>query len=786
MEAGTRDEEAGLPATARVQRSRSSVPTLLFLSFMLFMLTSHNGDEFLARHQYQEALQSLTYQLSNYSAWMNGTVSNFTLPPADLSLPPLLEAFHVKGRPLDPNQESYYSNITGFIHGDAEYTNISLSSLSLNNTLSWRPLAQNFMAGANTTNMTEKLGSWHWNTSTKAALSVVEKRPPEAEKLSSPDSMALVHGRIELTDISTSDNLRLEFEGIHFVSNGTIVGFAEPPGRRIDIRLLPSLVPEELRNETAQIIEPELRARIDKLKGLIDDGVIDSDSSSNDEGAKVSCQFTLHAQIHPVPVPDYLMQALENELQNPTGITTVPAPKLSISALLVSKECGIMYEMKNTEGLRSRMFFRKVTTYAGLTAVAYLLILILSARQTDRSRTPSGISRVSRWTFLTQATMDSVSFAGHITFAILAEGRPSLSLIAPAFLACILFIHEAQFAALVHQIQGPEDYVPPATSPENLDRVENQERNDTQEPLLPVVSPSATATPPSDNSTPIATNPAATQPNTNGPVPTSFYSFFIHQLRTDPQAKLWLSMVIFLTFIVRVILSPLLSMLFVAVTYSSVWLPQIIRSVRRGRTSGLSKEYVFGTTLCRLYMTLYFLACPKNVLEIEPRPWVWALAVFVALQAVLVILQDIFGPSFFLPAKLAYTIPYDYHPLIPLPDPEAPEQSLGDCSICMDAIKVESPLRRHSKSFEKHEDWMERPSSSSARKGRGVGSVFSAVQIGVGTTGARKNYSLAPCQHLFHTDCLEKVSSRKYLSTVQEASTSSLSLSNLSTISIAV
>lgn len=46
---------------------------------MLFMLTSHNGDEFLARHQYQDALQSLSYQLSNYTAWLNGTSSNFTL-----------------------------------------------------------------------------------------------------------------------------------------------------------------------------------------------------------------------------------------------------------------------------------------------------------------------------------------------------------------------------------------------------------------------------------------------------------------------------------------------------------------------------------------------------------------------------------------------------------------------------------------------------------------------------------------------------------------------------------
>ena len=109
---------------------------------------------------------------------------------------------------------------------------------------------------------------------------------------------------------------------------------------------------------------------------------------------------------------------------------------------------------------RSRTFFRKVTTCtgylivpshrhwvlpvdAGLMGISYLMLLILYSRQTEHSRTPSGISRVSLWLFLIQATMDAVSFAGHITFAILAEGRPSLSLIVPAFLACLVFVYEA-------------------------------------------------------------------------------------------------------------------------------------------------------------------------------------------------------------------------------------------------------------------------------------------------------------------------------------------------------
>lgn len=80
---------------------------------------------------------------------------------------------------------------------------------------------------------------------------------------------------------------------------------------------------------------------------------------------------------------------------------------------------------------------------------------------------------------------------------------------------------------------------------------------------------------------------------------------------------------------------------------------------------------------------------------------------------------------------------YNYHPLIPLPDPEAPEQSLGDCAICMDAILVDPALRQ-------------RPDEKGDGLARRTGSLF--VQ------SARKSYSLAPCHHLFHTACLERVS----------------------------
>ncbi|KAG5654197.1 hypothetical protein H0H81_006230 [Sphagnurus paluster] len=90
---------------------------------------------------------------------------------------------------------------------------------------------------------------------------------------------------------------------------------------------------------------------------------------------------------------------------------------------------------------------------------------------------------------------------------------------------------------------------------------------------------------------------------------------------------------------------------------------------------------------------------------------------------------------------------------MPLPDPEAPHQSLGDCAICMDDIVVEARPRSGMSEGDSflHSGW-------DAEAGGGKnGGLFSAMQMGIEGASARKIYSLAPCHHLFHTECLEKV-----------------------------
>jgi hypothetical protein len=75
----TEDDPPRTPASPTPQRPRSSIPSFLFITFLLFMLTNHSGDEFLARNTYQNALQSLNYQLGNFTAWIGGRESEFVL-----------------------------------------------------------------------------------------------------------------------------------------------------------------------------------------------------------------------------------------------------------------------------------------------------------------------------------------------------------------------------------------------------------------------------------------------------------------------------------------------------------------------------------------------------------------------------------------------------------------------------------------------------------------------------------------------------------------------------------
>ncbi|KAH9926336.1 uncharacterized protein BXZ73DRAFT_49527 [Epithele typhae] len=754
-----RDLENGTADNNAPRQPRSSVPSFLFISFVLFMLMGGRGDEFASsRDLYVNGLQSLNHQLSNYTAWLNGTATNFTLPAQDPNTMPLVSSFIAHGRTLDPRRGSYYANMTGYWHAAIQAHNLT----ALNATerrAPWRPLSEQWMLPTNLTLVPARLGAWNWTRSNKVTINIGDKLVPFARNASAGNAdgeekerdIAIIHGKIEFSDPMSSDELHLDFEGVHVVSTGTVYAFAEGPGRGNDIRALPALVPEGLRNDTARAAEKELRARINRLQDRINTGVFEQDTSSTDDSLKTNCSFQFYAQLDPTNVPEEQMRELEREFEEPTGITTVRAPELALEAVLLSQDCGLLYEVQHATGVQTKRLYGKITTYSGISTIVSFILLALFRKQATESSSAAGLSKVSRYTFLIQSLIDAISFVGHVTVAILADGQPSLSVLAPAGLSCLLFIYEAQFAVLIGQMQAHEDVpspapAPPTPAPPPSTPPASQPPTEGSAPAGEATPP--TTAPPTTTPTPApapAPTPAPAQPNEPGRP--GFLPFLWNHIRTDPAARLWTIMSLCLIILFRVVIMLSLPLFFISMLYLSMWAIQIYRGARRSRSSGLSTTYLVGTTLGRLFYACYFLGCPKNIFDVEPRPWIFLLALLMLAQAGTLDFQTRFGPTFFLPRRVARAETYDYHPPLPLPDPEAPEQSLGDCAICMDAIEVDDGMRRRRS---KSRDGLLGGGGSGAEERAGF---FRSV---AGKGAARKSYSLAPCHHLFHTACLER------------------------------
>lgn len=71
-----------------------------------------------------------------------------------------------------------------------------------------------------------------------------------------------------------------------------------------------------------------------------------------DESESVHCQFSFHFQLRPAHVIPGLLEELETELENPTGLSTIPSPPLFLDTAFISKPCGILVENRGMKGLK--------------------------------------------------------------------------------------------------------------------------------------------------------------------------------------------------------------------------------------------------------------------------------------------------------------------------------------------------------------------------------------------------------------------------------------------------
>ncbi|KAF8674018.1 Ring finger [Rhizoctonia solani] len=702
--------ETPLPGAAATtplnpNQARSSITSILLISIVLFLLS---GDDPSVQAQQEDTLRSLEYQQSNYTAWLNGTASNFTLEDTTNITSPIVDALLPARLPIDDLKQSYFTNTTGFVNGMATFFN--LSDPSFNHTWNWNKTVGPLVSGLNQTRLNASLGDFHWAGIDKIAGNVRELRINQSTPYS------FLAGHIDFVNSKDDVLVNYQLEGIHFFEDGSIYGLMEPRGLEPDLRQLIPLVPASLQNMTAYAIKDEIDRQIHVLQDKIKNS---GGGQAEDKNSVTTCSFQLYSQIKAADFPVYLMQELESEMEDPTGARTVSRPPLKLDGLILSPDCAVALTFKDAVGMQASIFWEKATLYSFIASICYFVILKLIVRQMETSRTPSSIAKISRWTFALQAIADAYSFVGHVTVGIVSESRSSLSIIAPGFLAATLFlVFEVRFSMLIHQIQGPEDAVMRAPITPTPNAVPTT--NEAETPLL-ADQPEATPT------LPQASTPPGWMVRVRR-IADGARSFV--DSMTDPDSKFWIMILFAFLFLVQITVSPRLVLYAIGALYS-FWVPQIMRNVKRGTRKALQKRYVIGTTLCRLFFPLYIFLCPGNVLFAERQPWIWLVAGWALLQCAILVGQEYLGPSFFLPKGLVEIELYDWHPPIARPDAEAPNRSLGDCAICMDDILLDSA-----------------DVSGGAKEG-------ASLLAGVGM-GPKCVYAIAPCHHMFHTKCLEQ------------------------------
>ncbi|CAI5741385.1 unnamed protein product [Peronospora destructor] len=148
----------------------------------------------------------------------------------------------------------------------------------------------------------------------------------------------------------------------------------------------------------------------------------------------------------------------------------------------------------------------------------------------------------------------------------------------------------------------------------------------------------------------------------------------------------------------------------------SFWIPQIVHNVHREVRNPFDLGYLYGISALRLFLPLYFYGCPDSFLTAFPMyeskidsHFCYMLAAWLGLQVGVLALQQRHGPRFFVPAHFL-PVKYNYERCIDLQQLALLKggDSSVDCVICMVELDIEA-----------------------------------------------RDYMVAPCDHIFHRECLQ-------------------------------
>ena len=173
--------------------------------------------------------------------------------------------------------------------------------------------------------------------------------------------------------------------------------------------------------------------------------------------------------------------------------------------------------------------------------------------------------------------------------------------------------------------------------------------------------------------------------------------------------------------------------------FISTWIFQIYYSAKNGTKPPMPYSYIFIASLFKMLIPIYLKAYNNNIFSLRPSYFKVFLCVSVVLiEAIIVSLQKLLGPKFFIPRRYRQQT-FDYYKS----SDDIPENAKNnECVICLENLEN---LRVN---MEEDDDFFNKDNINCVEKLAMMIQRWNKVKNS-------KPYMKTPCGHIFHSRCLE-------------------------------
>ena len=217
---------------------------------------------------------------------------------------------------------------------------------------------------------------------------------------------------------------------------------------------------------------------------------------------------------------------------------------------------------------------------------------------------------------------------------------------------------------------------------------------------------------------------------------------------------LYLFFYIILSFMVINIKECLTNYSVILFVYTISWLSQIIYSIIMNTRPSMSRMYIICLSLSRLYLPIYIKAVDGNIFDLKPSYLKVSLLVIITfIEVIILLLQKSFGARTILPKKYRRR-GFDYYR-----DKVNIEMHVSknpNCVICLESLNVEvdenfnTVVKRKEKDKNIYDKVMHLCYLDKVEE-----KIIKWLKNMEGKN-VKKKYMITPCDHVFHTLCLEK------------------------------